>query len=311
MEEIIPTNVKPDKFYMDLDNEEWKYIKEKDEAFEYDLPENKHHNTVKSNKKYLNKSKKILKQMIDHKLWDKIDYDFAIRDYTNWMQTLEKALNDGYLITQQVKSLLGFIISEQEDLILRKEIKSTFKLNFDCSDEKVFNLIRREVKWRNKDRDIIIYKERQKGRLLEDIADDYDDLSYSAISKIEKKVGGAIKYYKGLLFHKFCYNYLVKEYPDCEVESWGKKTEPDIIVTNTIRNIKTIYSIKNLKIDRKNYRIEIKEYRPELKSALLNLLEYKEVFLKLIIFDNISNKIIEKDIDFRHPTDIIIKQSEL
>lgn len=250
--------------------------------------------------------------MIKHNLWNKIDYDFAIRDYTNWIQTLEKILNDGYLITQQVKSLYEFIIEEQKDLILRKESKSTFefeKLNFDCSDEKVFNLIKREVKWKKKDRDIIIYKERQKGRLLEDIGKEFK-LDDSSISKIETKVDGAFKYYKGLLFHKFCYNYLVKEYPDCEVESLGTKAVPDIVVTDPTRNIKTIYSIKNLKIDRKNYRIEKKELRPEIKSALLSLLEYKEVYLTLVLFDNISKKIIEKNIDFRHPTDIIIKQSE-
>jgi len=309
MEEIKPTNVKPTEFYMKLDNEEWKYLKEEDEAFEYDFPENKHNNTIKSNKEYLIKSKKILKQIIDYELWDEIDRDRAIEDYTNWIRILEEALNDGYLITIQVKFLLKCVNDELEELILRKESKSRFefeKLNFDCLDEKVFSLIRREVKWKKKDRDFTIYKERKKGRLLEDIGKEYG-LDDSSISKIEKKVDGAFKYYKGKLFEKFYYNVLVKRYPDCEVEWYGKKSEPDIIVTDPTRNIKTIYSLKNLKINRENYRLKKDELKPELKAALLSLLEYEEAFLKLVVFDNISNKIIEKDIDFKKPSDIILK----
>lgn len=315
------SNIKPDEWYQNYDYEMWKYIKEEDEAFEYDLPENKHNNTIHFNKKYLTKSKKLLKQMIKNKLWDEIDQDRALKDYTNWIQTLEDILNDGYLITRQVESLLGCMSWELEDFTLKKESDSRLefeklefeKLEFDGSDEKVFDLIKIEVDWRKKGRDIYIFKERKKGRLLEDIAKEFKELKdASAVRQVVKKVDGAFDYYKGLLFHRFCCNYLIKEYPDCKVESLGGKSEPDIIVTDPIRNIKTIYSIKNLKIDRENYRIPIKEIEPELNEAISSLIEYKEqLYLKLIIFDNISNKIIEKDIDFRHPTDIIIKRSEL
>ena len=181
-------------------------------------------------------------------------------------------------------------------------ISSNFKFNY--TEKELFNLMEKEVRWQNKERDIAIYKERQKGTLLDDIAKQYEGLKQPAISRIIKKVEGAINYYSGKLFENKFSQYLNSLNIFDKVILDGSSGETDIFAYKNNRLY--IFSLKNLKIDGKKYKIKKEDLRPEFKKAYKGLLENDNVFLFLIVFDNSNNKIIEKNIDFRNPTDINI-----
>lgn len=181
-------------------------------------------------------------------------------------------------------------------------ISSNFKFNY--TEKELFNLMEKEVRWQNKERDIAIYKERQKGTLLDDIAKQYEGLKQPAISRIIKKVEGAINYYSGKLFENKFSQYLNSLNIFDKVILDGSSGETDIFAYKNNRLY--IFSLKNLKIDGKKYKIKKEDLRPEFKKAYKGLLENDNVFLFLIVFDNSNNKVIEKNIDFRNPTDINI-----
>ncbi|MHA1328781.1 MAG: hypothetical protein ACTSRH_15905 [Promethearchaeota archaeon] len=66
-----------------------------------------------------------------------------------------------------------------------------------------------------------------------------------------------------------------------------------------------IYSLKNLKIDRKPYWLTKEELRPELERAKIYSLDY-EVHLILLVFDNYHNIVKQFNIDYNNPKNINI-----
>jgi len=181
-------------------------------------------------------------------------------------------------------------------------ISSNFKFNY--TEKELFDLIEKEVRWRDKGRDLAIYKERQKGTLVDNIAEQYNGLKQPAVSRIIKKVGGAISKYSGKLFENKFFKYLNSLNMFDKVILDGSSGEPDIFAYKN--NKLYIFSLKNLKIDGKKYKIKKEELRPEFEKAYKGLLENDDVFLFLIVFDNSNDKVIERNIDFRNPIDIYI-----
>ena len=237
------------------------------------------------------------------------------------------ALENGYLITNQLNEIIysieshfigddgkriediGIIMTdgpEYEDIYDIKKIKKAFKrdFNFEYSEREVLDLIRKEANWRDIERDIEIYIEREKGRLLEDIAGDYKTLKLKAIGNICTKVKGAINQYKGKLFEKRYFEYLKNSKIYDKVIWDGTSGQPDIFAYKD--NELHIFSLKNLKIDKTKYVIKKKNLQPEFKKAYNGLLENDNVFLKLVVFDNLTDNIIERNLDFRNPEDVII-----
>ncbi|MBA7492886.1 hypothetical protein ES702_03439 [subsurface metagenome] len=225
-----------------------------------------------------------------------------------------------YLVTNQIhyikwvcEDLIKYERQYKEEIIDNFEEKigsiekiEYFKENFsfEYSEREVLDLILKEVNWRDIERDIEIYMERQKGRLLEDIAGDYKTLKLKAIGNICTKVKKAINHYKGKLFERRYFQHL-KSLNKFDKVVWdGSSGKPDIFAFKD--NEIHIFSLKNLKIDRKRFVIKKQDLEPEFKRAYNGLLENDDIFLKLVVFDNMTNKVIERDLDFRNPEDVII-----
>jgi hypothetical protein len=128
----------------------------------------------------------------------------------------------------------------------------------------------------------------------------------SSISKVIKKVKGAINKYKGHLFESEFYKYL-KDFNDFDKVVWGGASgESDIIAHNLDNNHLFIFSLKNYNINRKNYWIKKEDLNPEIKYARSNHFDYEKIIVKLVVFNNKSEKMIIKDIDYANPKNIKI-----
>ena len=305
----IPTHLPKEDW-----REYWSLKRYNDDLFKF----YSEYNNFSANKLLLGRCKEVLSHF----------YEFDINeDIKLCIEQCHNALENGYLITTQLNEIIstiecifigkdgkriediGIIMTEgpeYKDIYDIEKIKRAFKKNFyfEYSEEEVLDLIRKEANWRDIERDIEIYIEREKGRLLEDIAGDYKNLKLKAISNICTKVKGAIIRYKGKLLEKRYFQHL-KELDIYDKVIWdGASGKPDIFAFKN--NELHIFSLKNLKIDRKKYVIKKKDLEPEFKRAYNGLLESDDVFLKLVVFDNMTNKVIERDLDFRNPENVII-----
>ena len=302
------------------------------------------HNTIEKNKEYLEKCKEDLKELLQ---LTKEYYDlepniknlnsYAIGDYNRCLlltkykiEECEKVLKKGYLITNQLEDISYDIENYAFDLYQSDSVDYALKIydirqdivrdnetnddisyldsfSFKCNEDEVINIIKQEKNWREMDRDINIYKERQKGRLLKDIAGDYSNLNVPAISRIAKKVESAIGYYKGKLFESEFFKHLKKTGEFDKVEWQGASGEPDI-VAHDLKNCEfNIYSLKMRKIDRSPFYISIREMKPELKLALESILEgYNRINLWLIVYDSEFNETRKFRVNFRNPRNIDI-----
>lgn len=186
-----------------------------------------------------------------------------------------------------------------------KQIFDILKFDtFKCSEEDIFTLIRKNKRWHDIERDITIYQERVKGKQLQELADEFG-ICFNTVSGIGKKVLGAVNYYKGKLFEVFVENKLRKSGLFEEVIKEAGKGEIDILAYTKDGKELYIYSIKNLKIDRKPYWLSKEESRVELERAVLQSLDYK-VHLSLLVFDNFHNIVKQFRMDYNKPKDINI-----
>ncbi len=318
MEEIINLNVKPDKWYSKFYSvDKVKIIHNGDpitfKMFDKNI-DNKEYWDIYNRWDFFLENNSYLKnsELLDE--FDKLIDIFKENPYINLKECLSRlklyvseyySLLDGeYLITQQLLDL-KLSLELVEFTIQNNKNMQKIDFKFEYTEEDIYNLIRKEVKWRNTERDIEIYKEKQKGRLLTDIGKEFN-LAYNSISDIVSKVWGAIGLYKGKLFEKTFFKYLEKKYPKFKVEWYGASGRPDIVIYDTENNKIIIYSLKNLEIKKRPYTIKKEKLRPELKLALNSIMDYKNVVLVLVVFNNFNNNIIIKDIEFRNPSDIII-----
>ncbi|MBA7492079.1 hypothetical protein ES702_02628 [subsurface metagenome] len=302
-----------DDISYDIYVECWKYIKTTD--------------FIHFVEKYNNINKNM--KMINHLIYliPRLKVDKAFRFlHSEYIFRVEKCFEalPQYLVTSQLfdifKEILEWFPETKDGKVLYRESNLDFKYKFEepeieepergnnfefiCSEKEVFDLILKEVKWRDKERDIEIYIEREKGRLLEDIAGDYKTLKLKAIGNICTKVKGAIIRYKGKLFEKHYFQYLRSLNKFDRIVWDGSSGKPDIIAYKN--NDLYIFSLKNLKIDRKKFVIKKQDLEPEFKRAYNGLLENDNIFLKLVVFDNLTDNVIERKLDFRNPKDVII-----
>jgi len=178
---------------------------------------------------------------------------------------------------------------------------------FQYTEEKVLNLIRKEVHWRkaNIERNINIYKRRQENKLLDVIGKEFN-LEVSSISEIDKKVKGAIIHYKGKLFESQYSKHLEKSKRFDKVELLGASGEPDIVAHKLKEDALYVFSLKNLAIKKHPYYISEDLLKVEYKYAYENSFTYKEVHLILVVFNNLDNSVVELELDYSSPKPVIL-----
>ena len=188
-----------------------------------------------------------------------------------------------------------------------KQTFDTFKFDtFKCSEEDIFTLIRKNKRWRDIERDLTIYQEKGKGKYLQELADKFA-IDFTTVSGIAKKVSGAVSYYKGKLFEDFVETRLKQSGLFEKVIKEAGKGDADILAYTKDGKELYIYSIKNLKIDRKPYWLTKEELRSELERAVLQILDHK-VHLLLLVFDNFNNKVKQFEIDYNNPKNVDISK---
>lgn len=226
------------------------------------------------------------------------------------LKLCKKAVNKGYLVTGNLMDIFNNIKEYEYDIICEekrkhpKAIKDLDFRDFQYSNEQIFELIKKNEKWHDIKRDLTIYQERQKGKSLDELAMNFG-IKFNSISMVVSKVQGAINYYQGKLFEDFVEKRLKESKLFEKVIKEAGKGEADIIAYPKNNGELYIFSLKNIKINRKPYWLTKEELRPELERAKLQSLDYK-IYLILLVFDNHNNKVKQFQIDYNNPKNIDI-----
>lgn len=273
------------------------------------------YNTLEKNAKFLEfliAQQNNLKKKRAYKQLCVPDCKETIQTREKQFKLCEQAIKEGYLITNQLDELnynigdcIYCFLKEKEKKRSQTPFDITF-INFSYTDEHIFNLIRKNAKWHDIERDLAIYQEKKGGKYLQEIAENFG-IDFTTVSVIVKKVSGAINYYKGKLFEDFVEKKLKQSGLFEKVIKEAGKGECDVLAYTKDGKKLYIYSLKNIKNDRKPYWLTTDELRPELKRALLQTLDYK-VHLILLVFDNYNNQVKQFVIDYNHPKNIDISK---
>lgn len=279
---------------------------------------------------YIQQLKNTYRADFSHIKWNPKIYE-KLRTFRQNREKLNKDINDFIEFTMEshgINKILRLIWGNNDECYeydKKKLIKSFFcdayaeelgikddddtisQFTFDYTEEKVLELVRKEVSWRkaNIKRNINIYKRRQENKLLEVIGKEFN-LDVSSISEIVKKVKGAVLYYKGKLFEKQYSKYLEKSKRFDKIELLGASGQPDIVAHKLEENAIYVFSLKNLSIKKHPYYISNDLLKVEYKYAYENSFIYKKVSLFLVVFNNLDNSVVEIELDFHSPTPIIL-----
>ena len=274
------------------------------------------YNTLEKNAKFLEflvaKHNNLKKKRGCKQMFSLTSCNGVYKGLENLFKLCQQAIREGYLITHQLDELHYEIGECYYDFLNEKEQKHSqtpfdiIFINFSCTDDQIFNLIKKNAKWHDVKRDLSIYHEKKRGKYLQEIGENFG-IDFTTVSVIVKKVQGAINYWKGKLFEDFVEKRLKEANLFEKVIKRAGKGECDILAYTKEHNL-YIYSLKNLKIDRKPYWLITKEeLRPELEDALLSNLDY-ETRLILLIYDNYNNQVKQFIIDYNNPENIDISK---
>jgi len=186
------------------------------------------------------------------------------------------------------------------------EVLKQFK--FDNYQEELSNYIKQNVNWLHKDRDFEIYKEIKDGTLYSEIAERLG-YSISNISKINKKVQSSINNLKGRFFEIEYEKYLrdLNKFNNSEIERNGKPGQPDIYIISKNKEL-YVFSLKNLELNKKSFAIVKEQLKPELEFAYQKSTfeSFNMVYLFLIVFDSLTERIYIREVDYKNPSNINI-----
>ncbi len=177
---------------------------------------------------------------------------------------------------------------------------------FRYSEEEIYALIRAKAKWHDIERDLLIYQEKQKGKYLRELAEEFG-IKFNSVSDVVKKVQSAINFYKGKLFEDFIEKRLKESKLFKSVIKEAGSGEPDILAYTKDDKELYIYSLKNIQIDRKPYWLEKEELQPEIDRARQCHWDYT-VHLILLVFDNHNNIVKQFQVDYNNPVNIDISK---
>ncbi len=224
------------------------------------------------------------------------------------LKLCEKALNEDYLVTATLEEILSEIKEEEySDYYEKKHPETVFDLKFrgfSYNESQIFELIKKKAKWHDIERDLTIYLERQNGKNLDELAENFG-IKFNAVSMVTTKVQGAINYWKGKIFEDFIYKELQQSRLFEKVIKDAGKGEIDLLAYTNDGKELYIYSIKNIKINRKPYWLTIEELKPEIERARQCHWDYI-THLILVVFDNLHNKVKQFMFDYNHPKNINI-----
>jgi hypothetical protein len=220
---------------------------------------------------------------------------------------IEETIQEEQKLALQERQEIKKSTQSQKDSIPDElDIKTLGLDKFSCTEKKIFKLIRQNVGWRQKERDIEIYHAVKRGRTTVELAEEqvFGPLKQNSISTIYNKVLGAIWKYKGQLHENFVAQKLRESRLFKKVVKDAGVGESDILAYTKDDKL-YILSLKNLKIkdpDEEYYYIDVKEeVRPELKEALL-LEQDQETHLYLLVYDSYHNKCFPAiEINFHNP----------
>ena len=195
---------------------------------------------------------------------------------------------------------------EQAKLEIEQHIKADLtKFDFKYDDLDIYDLIRieKEGVWRKVERDIEIYSQATKEKLLfNEIAKSYKTIKdKQGISKIVRKVQGEINRIKGKLLEDAFMKYLqsLEVFDNVEINGAHGKFDVAAYKDNKV----FVFSLKNIKVDKQHYDLILEdEYYPEVKFAREQKERHKkEVYAYLGIFDNKLEIFSIKSIDLSYP----------
>lgn len=274
------------------------------------------YNTSKKNAKFLEvliaKHNNLKKNRIYKQILSLTDCKDVYKVREKRFRLCEQAIEKGYLITHQLDDFHRDIGECYYCFLKEKEQKhpqtpfDIIFINFSYNIEQIFNLIKKNAKWHDVKRDLSIYHEKKRGKYLQEIGENFG-IDFTTVSVIVKKVQGAINYWKGKLFEDFVEKKLKQFGLFEKVIKEAGKGECDILAYAKGGKTLYVYSLKNIKIDRKPYWLTTEELRPELKRALLQTLDYK-VHLILLVFDNYNNQVKQFIIAYNNPKNIDISK---
>ena len=299
----IPSGVSEKEFNYYHQMIRGKTLKRFDNVFNY--------NTLEKNTKFLEVLIAQHNNLKKERVLPPKDWKDVIKVLEKQFRLCEQAIKKGYLITNQLNLLniyLGdchYCLLKEKERKCPKNILDIYFKDFSYTDEHIFNLIRKNVKWHDIERDLAIFQERQKGKYLKEIAETLR-IKLRAVSMVIKKVQGAINYWKGKLFEDFVLKRLKESKLFEKVIMDAGKGESDIRAYTKDDKL-YIYSLKNIQIAYEPYWFTKEELRPELKDALLSKLDY-ETYLILLVFDNYNNKVKQFIIDYNNPKNIDISK---
>jgi len=299
----IPSGVSEKEFNYYHQMIRGKTLKRFDNVFNY--------NTLEKNAKFLEaliaQQNNLKKEWVFPPKNRKDVFKFLEKQFT----LFEQAIKKGYLISNQLDQLniyLGdchYCLLKEKKRKHPKNILDIYFKDFSYTDEHIFDLIRKNVKWHDIERDLAIFQERQKGKYLKEIAETLR-IKLRAVSMVIKKVQGAINYWKGKLFEVFVLKRLKESKLFEKVIMDSGKGESDIRAY-TMDDKLYIYSLKNIQIAYEPYWLTKEELRPELEDALLSKLDY-ETHLILLVFDNYNNQVKQFVIDYNNTKNIDISK---
>lgn len=329
-----PTNLKPNSWHEEYFKLENDYIlKHPEEPLgytidtkEYDIMADKNQshdrcsgflqfeekNNLEINKELLVQYKKYLESL---PLWKSIkdieEIDNESEQYCILQTSLKinkclEVLKKEYLITAQLEDIKtdieNYWINEQS----AKSILDLFKqFKFENYQQELYDFIKQNTGWRNKERDFEIYNKHKKGTLYSELAESLD-LTISAISKINKRVQSSINNLKGKFFEIEYEKYLrtLNRFRNSEVIRDGAPGKPDIYIVDD----KDLYvlSLKNLELKKNSECITIEQLTPELKFAYNNSIskKFNNVFLYLIVFDSVAEQLHIREVDYKNPSNL-------
>ena len=134
------------------------------------------YNTLEKNDKFLEfliaqqnalKKKRIYKQFCSLTRCNNV---YKIREKR--FKLCEQTIKKGYLITNQLSDLdfdikdCRFCLLQEKEKKRPKNILDLYFEDFSYTDEQVFNLIRKNERWHNIERDLTIYQEKKKGKIF-------------------------------------------------------------------------------------------------------------------------------------------------
>lgn len=278
----------------------------------------------------IEKNREILNKIVG--LWPKLLFERRYGGlYCIFLFLIKKCVDifPNYLVTNHLSFLLDtipeFFVTKDEkeiryddcehyNIIFEEPISPKIEripdwlyfFDFSFIEAQIFELIKKNEKWHDIDRDITIYRERKKGKYLQELADNFG-IKFNSVSMVITKVRGAVNFFKGKLFEDFIYKKLQQSGLFEKVVKEAGKGEADVLAYTKDNQELYIYSLKNIRIDRKPYWLTKEELKPELERAVLQSLDYK-VHLILLVFGNLHNVVKQFEIDYNNPKSIDISK---